>query len=96
MSRVRGPATRLAALLLAFVMTGCLGTVLETPAKRGRPIGGNHVHILASPVRIDAHVCENGIARTSTFVPVWGVVVGILTIGIAVPKATFYECVEGR
>jgi hypothetical protein len=35
-------------------------------------------------------------ASVSTFVPVWGIVVGILTFGIIVPKTLTYTCVGDR
>ncbi len=82
------------AIGLAVVTSGCLGTVVQTPAARGKPVSSDRVHILAAPFVVDAHVCQRGIARTTTFVPLYGVAVGILTIGIVVPKTTTYECVE--
>jgi hypothetical protein len=32
-------------------------------------------------------------SRVTTFIPLWGIAVGILTIGIIVPKTTSYSCV---
>ena len=81
--------------VVALSLVGCLGTMIETPTPEGKPISSQHVHILAAPFRIDAHVCEKGVAKAFTFIPGWGVAVGILTIGIVVPKATIYHCVEG-
>jgi hypothetical protein len=83
-------------LALAASLGGCLGTFVQTRAKAGRPIVTTNLHFLAAPFRIDAHVCEKGLAQVTTFVPVWGVVVGILTFGILVPKSTVYQCAEGR
>ena len=34
-------------------------------------------------------------SQVTTFIPLWGVAVGILTIGIIVPKMTSYSCVAG-
>ncbi len=39
-------------------------------------------------------MCERGVAKATTFVPIWGVVVGFFTFGIVVPKTTTYHCVE--
>ena len=83
-------------VLLAASVVGCLATRIDTPRSIGRPISAQHVHVLAAPFRIDAHMCDKGIARATTFVPLWGVVVGVLTVGILVPKATTYHCVEGQ
>lgn len=82
-------------LVLAACLSGCLGTVVESPTKGGKPVASTHPHILAAPFRIDAHVCPRGMSRVTTFVPLWGVAVGILTFGILVPKTTFYSCVQG-
>ncbi len=84
---------QLVAAGLVVSLSGCLGTVVETPSPAGRAISAMHVHLLAAPVRIDAHMCERGVAKAATFVPLWGVVVGFLTFGIVVPKATIYHCV---
>ena len=49
-------------------------------------------HIIAAPTQIDANNCSNGLSQTFTYVPLWGVAVGILTIGIIVPMTTEYSC----
>lgn len=91
---MRGVRRNLLAIALAMAASGCLGTVVRTPARGGQEIGTTMPHILAAPFRIDAHTCQNGLATVTTFVPLWGVAVGILTLGILVPKTTFYTCVE--
>jgi hypothetical protein len=83
-------------LMLMAPLSGCLGTVVETPTPEGKPITTTNVHILAAPFRVDAHVCKRGMSRVVTFVPLWGVAVGILTFGILVPKTSMYHCVGGR
>jgi hypothetical protein len=85
----------LTAIAVSLCLAGCLGTSVRTPTPEGRPVAGTHPHILAAPFRVDAHVCEQGLSRVVTFVPVWGVAVGILTLGIVVPKTTIYHCVQG-
>lgn len=82
------------AVVLAVVLSGCLGTVVETPSPEGRAISSTHIHLLTAPFQIDAHMCERGLAKAATFVPIWGVVVGFFTFGIVVPKTTVYHCVE--
>lgn len=84
------------AIVLTVSSTGCLGTFVETPTRPGPVMKTTRIHLLAAPFRIDAHTCEKGLSQTATHVPVWGVVVGILTFGIIVPKTVAYECVEGR
>ncbi len=81
------------AIVLTVSMSGCLGTMVRSPTAAGRPFTTTKAHIVALPTKIDARVCEHGIAETFTFVPLWGLVVGILTIGILVPMTTSYSCV---
>lgn len=95
-AEMRGPGRIPIVLLTVVSLTGCLGTVVETPRAAGRPIATTHVHVLAAPFRVDAHVCREGVAKAATFVPLWGVAVGILTFGILVPKTTVYHCAESR
>jgi hypothetical protein len=92
---VQRTLTTLLALVLAASLSGCLGAIVQTPSSQGRPITTTHIHLLAAPFRIDAHVCEKGVAQVATFIPLWGVAVGILTFGIVVPKTTVYHCVQG-
>ena len=94
--RLRRTFTTLLAFVVAASLSGCLGTLVETPSPAARPITTTHAHLLAAPFVIDAHVCEKGVAKATTFVPLWGVAVGILTFGIVVPKTTVYHCVEAR
>ncbi len=84
----------LLSLVLVVSLSGCLGTIVETKTSEGKPIASTHAHLLAAPFRIDAHVCKRGMSKVATFVPLWGIAVGILTIGIIVPKTTVYSCVE--
>ncbi len=86
-------ATRsLLALVLAAAVSGCLGTVVTAPTGNGKAYGTTRVHFIAAPTQIDAKICPNGLAQTFTYVPLWGVAVGILTIGIIVPMTTEYSC----
>ena len=81
------------AIVLTVSMSGCFGTMVQSPATAARLTTTTTVHIIAFPVQIDAHNCEHGLAETFTFVPLWGIVVGFLTIGIIVPMTTSYSCV---
>ena len=73
---------RLFSLTLAVVMTvsmsGCLGTMVQSPTAATKPQITTRVHILAAPTQIDASICKNGLAETFTYVPLWGIVVGVL------------------
>jgi hypothetical protein len=93
-SSVRRIFPILLSFILAFSLSGCLGTLVRTPTPEGKPVPTTHVHILAAPFRIDAHMCRNGISRVEIYVPLLGVAVGILTFGILVPKTAVYSCVE--
>lgn len=91
---MRKQAQRLVAIALSACLSGCLGTLVRTPAPQGKPVETTNPHVLAAPFRIDAHGCGRGLAEVVTFVPLWGVAVGILTLGILVPKTTIYNCVQ--
>ena len=81
------------AIAVTGSMSGCLGTMVQSPTAAGKPFSTTNIHILASPTQIDAHVCQHGLAETFTYVPLWGIVVGYLTLGIVVPMTTSYSCV---
>ncbi len=88
---------RLVNLALVIVMmvplNGCLGTIVHSPTPASRSHDTTRIHILAAPTSIDAFSCKNGLAETFTYVPLWGVAVGVLTLGILVPMTTIYSCV---
>lgn len=81
------------AILAIVPLTGCLGTLVQTPTAQGRQHATMRAHLLAAPAHIDAHACTHGISEVFTFVPLWGVAVGVLTVGILVPMSTHYSCV---
>ena len=65
---------------------GLLGVPLFGPLlQKGRLTGNTSPHIIGSPSMIKADDCPNGLQEVAVFVPLWGVAVGILTIGILVP-----------
>lgn len=80
-------------IVLTVSMSGCLGTIIHSPTAASQPFTTTGVHILAAPREIDAHACKHGLAETFTYVPLWGLAVGILTLGILVPMTTSYSCV---
>ncbi len=79
-------------LALGLVTSGCLGTLVGRPPSQGQIFSTTRAHILASPTKIQTP-CTGGLQHSFTFVPLWGVAVGILTIGIVVPMTTNYSCV---
>lgn len=80
------------ALGLIFSLTACLGTTVKSPASGGQSFGSTDVHLIGSSTAINAGTCPNGLKEVTTFVPLWGVAVGILTIGILVPMETVFTC----
>jgi hypothetical protein len=81
---------------LTLTLTGCLGTLVQAPTRSSKQHITTRVHLVAAPTHIDAHVCPKGMSEVFTYVPLWGVAVGILTIGIVVPMTTVYSCVPGK
>ena len=84
------------AVLLTFTLTGCLGTLVQAPTRSSKQHKTTRVHLIAAPTHIDAHVCAKGMSEVFTYAPLWGVAVGILTIGIVVPMTTVYTCVPTK
>ncbi len=83
----------LMAAALIVSMSGCLGTVIQSPKRGGQRHSTTTARIIAAPRMIDATHCREGMAQVETFVPIWGLVVGILTFGILVPITSSYTCV---
>lgn len=89
---------RLAALLLCATLVlslgGCLGTVIEAPprAQAGPSYQTLRWHLLAAPNLVRADQCAKGLADITTYVPPWGLAIGILTFGIVVPQWTILSC----
>ncbi len=82
----------LLALVLAAAVSGCLGTVVTAPTGNGKAYGTTRVHFIAAPTQINASDCKSGLSEVAVFVPLWGVAVGILTLGILVPMNTAFTC----
>lgn len=80
------------ALALVVSLTGCLGTMVNAPTTKGDSYGDTRVHLIGSSTEIDARSCPGGLQQVSTWVPLWGVAVGILTLGIIVPMTTVFTC----
>ena len=69
--------------VLIVSLSGCLGTMVRTPTESDRDTFQvtTTIHVIASPAVIDAEACRNGLAKVQTWVPLWGIAVGILTLG---------------
>ena len=89
-----GFVTRLLVVLLALPLGGCLGTAVEAPPRSepGPSYQTLRWHLLAAPTVIRADMCVHGLAEYTTYVPPWGLAIGILTIGIVVPQWTILSC----
>jgi hypothetical protein len=85
-------ARSLVALGLIVSLTGCLGTIVQAPTGKGASYGDTRVHIIGSSTEIDVRDCKSGLQEVSVWVPLWGVAVGILTLGIIVPMTTVATC----
>ncbi len=102
-SRARTPAVKPARSLLTLLLSGilvvslggCLGTAVESPSRSSATYTTLRVHLVAAPALIRADGCTAGLAEVTTYVPLWGLALGILTFGIVVPQWTVYSCAEG-
>ena len=93
---MRRMINRSIALLAILSLTGCLATIVNSPKRGGQIVHQTTgVHIIALPIVLNAPTCREGLANVRSWVPLWGLAVGILTIGILVPVTTAYTCVEG-
>jgi hypothetical protein len=92
--KLRRPLRAALTLTLVAALSGCLGTIVEGPGATGQRYGDTRAHIIGSSTHIDASTCKNGLKEVATFVPLWGVAVGILTIGIIVPMETVFTCAK--
>ena len=91
---MRKLARSLVSLGLAASLAGCLGTIVEAPTGKGTSYGSTDVHLIGSPTAINAADCRSGLQEVAVFVPLWGVAVGILTLGILVPMSTTFTCAK--
>ncbi len=90
--KTRRPLGLLLAALLLTATTGCLGTFVEAPSRSTTSYAEMRVHLIGAPTLIRAAECRNGLAEVNTYVPLWGLAVGILSFGIIVPEWTVYSC----
>ena len=86
------PVRLFVALALIVSQTACLGTIVTSPTAKGESYGDTRAHLIGSSTEIDAGDCRGGLQEVTTFVPLWGLAVGILTIGIIVPMTTVFTC----
>jgi hypothetical protein len=92
-SQVRRISILFLSACLLVSLSGCLGTVIQSPTRPAQSQSSTRAHILAAPTGIDASHCKAGVSEVFTYVPLWGLAVGILTFGIIVPMTTTYSCV---
>jgi hypothetical protein len=88
----------LLAVALVSSQTACLGTMVESPVP-ARPVEARaqlRWHLITAPSEIDAAECRHGMADVFTFVPLWGLAIGVVTLGIVVPQWTLYSCADRR
>ena len=93
-SRRRVAALGLVALL-ASPLAGCLGTEVVSPPRSqpGPAFQTLRWHIIAAPHLDRVDMCKKGLAEFKTYVPPWGLAIGIVTFGIVVPQWTILQCV---
>ena len=91
---MRGFLRRVLSIVLLVSLTGCLATLVQTPRQGGQELSTTRVHILALPNVIDVPECKSGLAHVESWVPIWGLAIGILTFGIIVPVTTTFSCAE--
>lgn len=82
--------------LLVVALSGCLGTAIRSPARATQSYSTLRWHLIAAPTQVQASPCRLGLADVTTYVPLWGLAIGILTFGIVVPQWTIFSCVENR
>jgi hypothetical protein len=89
---VRRIISALLAFSLVVSLSGCLNTVVTAPTPGGESYEATRAHLILSPRVIDADECPRGIQEVEVSLPLWGIAVGILTIGILVPMNTSFTC----
>ena len=89
---MRSTLRLLLVIALCISLSGCLGTFVRAPGSTGRTHEATRAHLILMPATIDAGACENGMTQVAVFVPLWGVAVAILTLGILVPQKTEFTC----
>lgn len=83
-----------AVVLTASLTTGCLGTILESPTTDApQTYWDLRWHIIAAPTLVEAKACGFGVSKSMTYIPIWGIAIGVFTFGILVPQWTGFSCV---
>ena len=79
---------------LVVTLSGCFGTSVDSPARayRGPSHAELRLSLIAAPRVINVSQCKTGMSDVTTFVPLWGLAVGVLSFGIVVPQWTVYSC----
>jgi hypothetical protein len=81
--------------LLAVSLSACLGTRVESTRRPAAAYRSTRIHIIGSWSVMDAQSCQSGLSSMTSWVPLWGVAVGILTFGILIPMTSEYVCAAG-
>lgn len=91
------------ALAILCCLSGCFHTVIDSPAKREGSVreDAGVTWFALSTTTTNAADCKHGIAKAEAYMPVWGLLVYYVTVGIAAPMRTVYTCAaapsqEGR
>jgi hypothetical protein len=83
---------------LVASQAACLGTIVESSA-RAQVMPSRATlrwHLITAPRNVEAAECKAGMSDVFTYVPLWGVAIGILSLGIVVPQWTLYSCAAGN
>jgi hypothetical protein len=84
----------LSLLVFAVGLSGCYRVVIDTPAQSsgvsGDDSGASFMGL--TTVTANAQECRYGVARASTAMPFWGLVLQVVTAGIVTGMTAEYQC----
>lgn len=85
----------LLAVSASLLLSGCFRHNVVTPAaSEPRPHRDSGVSFLGlTNVTANASECKYGVARVTTVMPFWGLMVYAVTFGLAAPQSAQYWCV---
>lgn len=90
-------AVRMVSLLAVLLGTGCYSYGVNTGAASDgvvrRQRGPTFLWGLVGQQKNATH-CNAGVAQSESYMPWWGGIVGVLTVGLVVPWRVDYECVQ--
>lgn len=84
--------------LVAVLVSGCYSYTVQTGAQPAGPVQRGRGVVLFWGLRgTDHHTpCAYGAAWSETYQPWWSPVVSVLTVGIATPWRSEYQCASGQ